>query len=188
MYPKNVPKTQEPSAQRVSRSVIIRWVGTEREGFEPSKAARPYRFSRPAPSTTRTPLPATHNRGMGNLFPGPFCRTFRLRSSLGSPEPGHSTSEPDASARRCHAALSDSECLSFIWTNPRNPFLRRKPAPGERGWTNRWKTASRRSSACGVCATSGQVPLARHTRAAMASLVARNVVLAGDPSITPVPR
>jgi lactate dehydrogenase-like 2-hydroxyacid dehydrogenase len=28
----------------------------------------------------------------------------------------------------------------------------------------------------------------RHTRAAMANLAARNVVLAGDPPITPVPR
>ena len=74
-------------------------VTTEREGFEPSKAVRPHRFSRPAPSTTRTPLLATHNRGMGNLFPGLSCRTFWLRSSVGSTGPGHSILEPDASAR-----------------------------------------------------------------------------------------
>ena len=53
----------------------------------------------------------------------------------------------------------------YIWTNPHNPFSRQKLAK-----------ALIEGSAT------------RHTRAAMANLAARNVVLAGDPPITPVPR
>src|SRR6266576_293067 len=34
---------------------------TDREGFEPSKPLPVYRFSRPAPSATRTPVLARHN-------------------------------------------------------------------------------------------------------------------------------
>ncbi len=74
----------------------------------------------------------------------------------------------------------------YIWTNPRNPLSRQKPAPGER---------------CGRIVASGgivdeealSVPhlgsATPHSRAANgASRAARNVVLASYPPITPVPR
>jgi len=55
---------------------------------------------------------------MGNLFPGLSSRTFWLRSSLGIYWTGHSTSEPDTSTRRWHAALSHSECQSLYKVLP----------------------------------------------------------------------
>ncbi len=159
------PKRKTLRVERAFEVAVSCCSTTEREGFEPSKAARPYRFSRPAPSTTRTPLPATHNRGMGNLFPGLLCRTFWLRSSLmiygtrtfyiGAGRIGQ------AVARR---ALGFGMSILIYGPIPATRFRGRSCEGSDRGQ--------------------------RHpaNRAAMANLAARNVVLAGDTPITPVPR
>ena len=164
--PKNVPKTQKPSPQRVSCGVV----GGKRRGRD-SNPRRPQGLTGFRDRLLQ-PLGHLSQRriieGWGTSFQGCYVEHSGRDRAWGSTGPGHSRSEPDASARRWHAALSDSECLSFnIWINPRDQFSRQKLAE-----------ALIEGSAT------------RHTRAAMANLAACNVqtVLAGDPPITPVPR
>ncbi len=90
----------------------------------------------------------------------------------------------------------------YIWTNPRNPFSRQKPAEalietlddghlfgaGVDVFDGEPKVNPALVAYPRVVYVPHLGSATRHTRPTMANLAARNVVLAGDTPITPVPR